>query len=101
MREYNIYKCFRTCFNLFTFLYLFIPTKIVVFFFFVFIDFEAEDGENEDDPELMQDSIYFLDLNQYLTDFLSNFSSHHEFPVYVQHLNIQERKVLTKLNINA
>ncbi|XP_043252941.1 importin-9 isoform X1 [Colletes gigas] len=60
---------------------------------------EAE--EDEDDPELLQDSIYHLNLSQYLRDFLLNFSTHHCFPAYVQHLNIPERKVLSNLNINA
>ncbi|XP_029043182.1 importin-9 isoform X1 [Osmia bicornis bicornis] len=60
---------------------------------------EAE--EDEEDPELLQDSIYHLNLSQYLRDFLLNFSTHHCFPAYVQHLNIPERKVLSSLNINV
>ncbi|XP_053974223.1 importin-9 [Hylaeus anthracinus] len=60
---------------------------------------EAE--EDEDDPELLQDSIYHLNLSQYLRDFLLNFSTHHCFPAYVQHLNIPERKILSSLNINT
>ncbi|PBC27176.1 Importin-9 [Apis cerana cerana] len=60
---------------------------------------EAE--EDEDDPDLLQDSIYHLNLSQYLQDFLLNFSTHHCFPAYIQHLNIPERKVLSSLNINA
>lgn len=61
----------------------------------------AETEEDEDDPDLLQDSIYHLNLSQYLQDFLLNFSTHHCFPVYIQHLNIPERKVLSSLNINA
>ncbi|KAK1135756.1 hypothetical protein K0M31_000333 [Melipona bicolor] len=57
--------------------------------------------EDEDDPDLLQDSIYHLNLSQYLRDFLLNFSTHHCFPAYIQHLNIPERKVLSSLNINA
>lgn len=60
---------------------------------------EAE--EDEDDPELLQDSIYHLNLSQYLRDFLLNFSTHHCFPAHVQHLNIPERKLLSSLNINT
>ncbi|XP_043599539.1 importin-9 isoform X2 [Bombus pyrosoma] len=60
-----------------------------------------ETEEDEDDPDLLQDSIYHLNLSQYLQDFLLNFSTHHCFPVYIQHLNIPERKVLSSLNINA
>lgn len=60
-----------------------------------------ETEEDEDDPDLLQDSIYHLNLSQYLQDFLLNFSTHHCFPAYIQHLNIPERKVLSSLNINA
>ncbi|KZC12620.1 Importin-9 [Dufourea novaeangliae] len=60
---------------------------------------EAE--EEEEDPELLEDSIYHLNLGQYLRDFLLNFSTHHCFPAFVQHLNIPERKVLGSLNINV
>ncbi|OAD62485.1 Importin-9 [Eufriesea mexicana] len=60
-----------------------------------------EADEDEDDPELLQDSIYQLNLIQYMRDFLLNFSTHHCFPAYIQHLNIPERKVLNSLNINA
>lgn len=60
-----------------------------------------EADEDEDDPELLQDSIYQLNLMQYMRDFLLNFSTHHCFPAYTQHLNIPERKVLNSLNINA
>ncbi|XP_033341884.2 importin 9 [Megalopta genalis] len=60
---------------------------------------DAEEGE--EDPELLEDSIYHLNLGQYMRDFLLNFSTHHCFPAYVQHLNIPERKVLSSLNINA
>lgn len=62
----------------------------------------ATEADNEEgDPDMLQDSIYHLNLIQYLRDFLLNFSTHHCFPAYVQHLNILERKVLSSLNINA
>lgn len=57
--------------------------------------------EDEDDPCLLEDSIYHLKLSQNLREFLLNFSTHHCFPAYVQHLNIPERKVLSGLNINT
>ncbi|KAL2717247.1 importin-9 [Vespula squamosa] len=65
------------------------------------IEGEEDDNEEEEDPDLLQDSIYHLNLSQYLRDFLSNFSTHHCFPAYIQHLNNPERKVLNTLNINS
>lgn len=60
-----------------------------------------DDEEQDDDPDLLQDSIYHLNINQYLGDFLTNFSNHHCFPAFIQHLNPAERKILNNLNINA
>ncbi|XP_026826550.1 importin-9 isoform X2 [Ooceraea biroi] len=62
-----------------------------------------DDNENDDeeDPEQLQDSIYHLNLGQYLRDFLLNFSTHHCFRMYIQHLNRVELKVLNNININA
>lgn len=61
----------------------------------------AEDDDDEEDPELLRDSIYHLNLGQYLRDFLLNFSTHHCFRIYIQHLNVPELKVLNTININA
>ncbi|KAM0731153.1 Importin-9 [Formica fusca] len=60
-----------------------------------------EDNDDEEDPELLRDSIYHLNLGQYLRDFLLNFSTHHCFRMYIQHLNVPEQKVLNIININA
>lgn len=63
----------------------------------------ADDGYDDvdEDPELAHDSIYHLNMSQYLRDFLLNFSTHHCFPMYLQHLNVPELKVLNNININA
>ncbi|XP_014471469.1 PREDICTED: importin-9 [Dinoponera quadriceps] len=61
---------------------------------------ESYDDADED-PELVHDSIYHLNMSQYLRDFLLNFSTHHCFPMYLQHLNVPELKVLNNININA
>lgn len=58
-----------------------------------------EDTDGEHDPDIQQDSIYLLNLGQYLRDFLQNFSSHHGFLLFAQHLNAVERKVLNSINI--
>ncbi|KAL6255028.1 hypothetical protein P5V15_013362 [Pogonomyrmex californicus] len=60
-----------------------------------------EDNDDEEDLELLRDSIYHLNLGQYLRDFLLNFSIHHCFHVYIQHLNVPELRVLNNININA
>ncbi|XP_033214886.1 importin-9 [Belonocnema kinseyi] len=60
-----------------------------------------EEEEQDEDPDIMQDSIYHLNLAQYLSDFLQKFSTHHCFPAFVQHLNVMERKVLTNINVNT
>ncbi|OXU19363.1 hypothetical protein TSAR_015966 [Trichomalopsis sarcophagae] len=61
-------------------------------------NFEDEIDE-EQDPDIRQDSIYNLNLGQYLRDFLQNFSTHHGFPIFAQHLNVAERKILNSINI--
>ncbi|XP_011701232.1 PREDICTED: importin-9 [Wasmannia auropunctata] len=65
------------------------------------LQFGDEDNDDEEDPELLRDSIYHLNLGQYLRDFLLNFSTHHCFRMYIQHLNVPELKVLNNININA
>ncbi|XP_015606737.1 importin-9 isoform X2 [Cephus cinctus] len=59
-----------------------------------------DDSEEEEDPDLLQDSIYHLNLSQYLRDFLLNFSTHHCFSAFVQHLNATERRTLNSMNVN-
>ncbi|XP_063995676.1 importin-9 [Diachasmimorpha longicaudata] len=61
----------------------------------------TDEDEEEDDPDLLQDSIYHLNLNQYLRDFLTNFSNHHCFPAFTQHLNPNEGKILNNLGITS
>ncbi|XP_020292882.1 importin-9 isoform X2 [Pseudomyrmex gracilis] len=58
-----------------------------------------DDNDEDEDPELLRDSIYHLNLGQYLRDFLLNFSTHHCFRVYAQHLNVPELKILNRINI--
>ncbi|KAJ8665420.1 hypothetical protein QAD02_007082, partial [Eretmocerus hayati] len=60
--------------------------------------FENENGDDTD-PDLKQDTIYHLNIGQYLRDFLQNFSSHHDFPAFAQHLNASERKTLNNISI--
>ncbi|XP_020710899.2 importin-9 isoform X2 [Athalia rosae] len=59
-----------------------------------------EDDEEDEDPELKNDPVYHMNLSQYLREFLLNFSTHHCFPAFYQHLNVLERRALTSININ-
>lgn len=68
---------------------------------FLGLDGFEEEEQQDEDPDIMQDSIYHLNLAQYLSDFLLKFSTHHCFPAFVQHLNVMERKVLTNINVNT
>lgn len=76
-----------------------IPITIVIIF--VELGCADDDNDDEEDPELLHDSIYHLNLGQYLRDFLLNFSTHHCFRMYIQHLNVPELKVLNNININT
>ncbi|XP_015173193.1 PREDICTED: importin-9 [Polistes dominula] len=60
-----------------------------------------DNEEEEDDPDLLQDNIYNLNMTQYLKDFLCNFSTHHCFSEYFNCLNNLERKVLKTINIDS
>ncbi|XP_046424857.1 importin-9 isoform X1 [Neodiprion fabricii] len=65
------------------------------------IQLDPDDDDDEDeDLELKNDPVYHLNLSQYLRDFLLNFSTHHCFPVFYQHLNVLERRALTSMNIS-
>ncbi|GLH02685.1 Importin-9 [Gryllus bimaculatus] len=58
-----------------------------------------DDDDAEDDPDILQDPVYHLNMQQYLTDFLQSVSQQPCFPVFSQHLNNQERQVLAAIGI--
>lgn len=47
----------------------------------------------------MSDPLYSLDLQQYLTTFISTFAQHPAFPVFIPHLNPHEREVLQGIGV--
>ncbi|KAK7789846.1 hypothetical protein R5R35_003757 [Gryllus longicercus] len=59
----------------------------------------VDDDDAEDDPDILQDPVYHLNMQQYLTDFLQSVSQQPCFPVFSQHLNNQERQVLAAIGI--
>lgn len=98
----NILRKFHKLYRLSRNIYLFITKKVSIKYnSFTGLDGADEDYDEEEDPELVHDSIYHLNMGQYLRDFLLNFSTHHCFPMYLQHLNVPELKVLNNININA
>jgi len=53
-----------------------------------------DETELLDDPELIHDPIYRVDLEDYLKTYLADFSTHIYYAEFLQHLNPLERKVL-------
>ena len=66
----------------------------------VFCNFKGDDvGEEEEDPDILQDPVYRLDIQQYLTEFLQSFSQQPYFHAFIQHLNPQEKQVLGEIGV--
>ncbi|KAJ7325728.1 Importin 9 [Desmophyllum pertusum] len=66
-----------------------------------YLGFDAEDfeDEDEDDPEIKNDPIYVLDLQNHLIKFVQTFAQQQCYPSYFQALNAQERHTLSKIGI--
>lgn len=80
-------------------MYIIIIESIYKVFMFLVMDNFEDESDEETDSDIQQDTIYRLNLGQYLQDFLKNFSTHRDFSVFMQHLNPAERKILYKVNI--
>ncbi|XP_063612464.1 importin-9-like isoform X2 [Penaeus indicus] len=61
--------------------------------------YDADTVDDEDDPDAVSDPLYSLDLQQYLTTFISTFAQHPAFPVFIPHLNPHEREVLQGIGV--
>jgi hypothetical protein len=61
--------------------------------------FDGETGADLDDPEIMNDPIYSMELDVYLKEYLKEFSRLGFYPQFTQHLNPQEAKVLEAFEI--
>lgn len=73
--------------------------KIIPMNFSAVDDFSDGIDEAEDDPDILQDPVYHLNIQQYLTDYLVSLSQQPYFPVFSQHLNNREKQVLTAIGV--
>ncbi|XP_073252649.1 importin-9-like [Porites lutea] len=66
-----------------------------------YFGFDMDDigDEDEVDPEIKNDPIYILDLQDHLIKFLQTFAQQQCYPTYFQALNAQERHTLSKIGI--
>ncbi len=57
-----------------------------------------EDEEDEEDLDVLSDPLYQLNLNHYLTEFLTQFCKQPYFPThFAQHLTTPELRVLASI----
>uniref|UniRef100_A0A8C1PGP9 Importin 9 n=1 Tax=Cyprinus carpio TaxID=7962 RepID=A0A8C1PGP9_CYPCA len=57
------------------------------------------EDDDEEDPDALKDPIYQIDLQAYLTDFLTQFAQQPCYSMFSSHLNEVERRVLQSIGI--
>lgn len=62
---------------------------------------DDESGLNGEDPDVINDPLYNLDLEGYLKELITGFSSQVYYPQFSTHLNAAEKKVLIKSGITV
>ena len=63
-------------------------------------DEDKLDDEKEDDADAQRDPVYYVNLLQYITDFLRSFCGQSYFPAsFAPHINSQEKEVLGLIGI--
>ncbi|XP_035237885.1 importin-9 [Anguilla anguilla] len=62
-------------------------------------DDDYYEDDDEEDPDALKDPIYQIDLQAYLTDFLTQFSQQPCYSMFSGHLNEAERRVLQSIGI--
>ncbi|KAM6977557.1 importin-9 [Aplochiton taeniatus] len=62
-------------------------------------DDDYYEDDDEDDPDALKDPIYQIDLQAYLTDYLTQFAQQPCYSVFSGHLNDAERRVLQSIGI--
>uniref|UniRef100_A0A667XWF2 Importin 9 n=2 Tax=Myripristis murdjan TaxID=586833 RepID=A0A667XWF2_9TELE len=70
--------------------------------FFVCICLKDDDyyeDDEEDDPDALKDPIYQIDLQAYLTDFLTQFAQQPCYSMFSGHLNDAERRALQSIGL--
>ena len=58
------------------------------------------DDEEEEDPDVLSDPLHSLNLRQYLSHFIAEFSKQPYFLQFTQHLNAEERRHLVELGVS-
>uniref|UniRef100_A0A4W4F5V3 Importin N-terminal domain-containing protein n=1 Tax=Electrophorus electricus TaxID=8005 RepID=A0A4W4F5V3_ELEEL len=62
-------------------------------------DDDYYEDDDEDDPDALKDPIYQIDLQAYLTDFLTQFAQQPCYTMFSGHLNDSERRVLQSISL--
>ena len=60
-----------------------------------------QDEDDEEDPDALADPLYRLNLKQYLTEFVSEFSKQPYFPHFSQHLTHVEKSSLGNIGVHV
>ncbi|XP_050697373.1 importin-9-like isoform X2 [Eriocheir sinensis] len=66
-----------------------------------FPGYDADTVDDEEDPDAASDPLYILDLQQYLTTFITTFAQHPAFSAFVPHLNPHEQEVLQGIGVQC
>uniref|UniRef100_A0A8P4GIS1 Importin 9 n=1 Tax=Dicentrarchus labrax TaxID=13489 RepID=A0A8P4GIS1_DICLA len=62
-------------------------------------DDDYYEDDEEDDPDALKDPIYLIDLQAYLTDFLTQFAQQPCYSMFSGHLNNTERQTLQSIGL--
>ncbi|KAM7422932.1 hypothetical protein PAMA_010801 [Pampus argenteus] len=62
-------------------------------------DEDYYEDDEEDDPDALKDPIYLIDLQAYLTDFLTQFAQQPCYSMFSGHLNNAERQTLQSIGL--
>lgn len=62
-------------------------------------DDDYYEDDEEDDPDALKDPIYLIDLQAYLTDFLTQFAQQPCYSMFSGHLNNNERQTLQSIGL--
>uniref|UniRef100_A0A8C2ZIF1 Importin 9 n=1 Tax=Cyclopterus lumpus TaxID=8103 RepID=A0A8C2ZIF1_CYCLU len=62
-------------------------------------DYYEDDDDDEEDPDALKDPIHQIDLQAYLTDFLTQFAQQPCYSMFSGHLNTTERQTLQSIGL--
>ncbi|XP_076037579.1 importin 9 isoform X2 [Oratosquilla oratoria] len=66
-----------------------------------FPGYDTDTVDDDDDPDAVSDPLYNLDLQQYLTTFITTFAQHPAYQIFTPHLNPHEREVLQGIGVQC